>query len=270
MAIPTAAAIGISSLTGGASSLLNSAKGSRSSGGSINKSQNSSKSISNSWSKTAGNLASERAKLRASEANANARDAWETAADYNARQAQVQRDWTEYMSNTQYQRSIVDMMKAGLNPILAAQNGISGASIGSGAAASMSAPETFMGQTFAEQNSASHSESASQGNSSGSSWQNSESGLATGLSLMGDAIKSALQGLNSSTTVNLTLDALKQQGKELPKKIEQAAKGTAKANVGIAKKVVNYIKKDWQKHMQGNNKNENAQFGMRAGARRKK
>lgn len=270
MALSTGAAINIASLMGTGASAGNMLKGNISSGGSVNSSQNSSKSVSNSWSNTAGNLASERARLRAAEANANARDAWESAADYNARQAQVQRDWEEYMSNTQYQRAVQDMIKAGLNPILAAGNGISGASIGSGAAASMSAPETFMGQTYAEQNSASHSESASQGSSSGNSWQNSESGLATGLKLMGDSIQGALQGLNSSTTVNLTLDALKQAGKKVPEAIEKTAKGTAKATKSVAQKVVDFVKKDWKKHMSGDTKRTNAQAGYRAGTKKKK
>ena len=50
---------------------------------------------------------------------------WQKQADFNAKQAQIQRDWQERMANTQYQRAMADMQKAGLNPILAA-SGISG------------------------------------------------------------------------------------------------------------------------------------------------
>lgn len=54
---------------------------------------------------------------------------------FSAKQAQKQMDFQKDMSNTAYQRSMADMKKAGLNPMLAYQQG--GASSPSGAAGSV-------------------------------------------------------------------------------------------------------------------------------------
>ena len=67
---------------------------------------------------------------------------WSQTADYNAQQnalaqqynsaeAEKQRQWQEYMSNTSYQRAMEDMRKAGLNPILAYMQGGASTPVGS-------------------------------------------------------------------------------------------------------------------------------------------
>lgn len=61
----------------------------------------------------------------------------ERVMDFNARQAEIQRNWEAEMSNTAYQRSTADMRKAGLNPALMYGSG-SAASTPSGASASAS------------------------------------------------------------------------------------------------------------------------------------
>ena len=44
---------------------------------------------------------------------------------FNAEQAQIARDWNLEQDNTKYQRAVVDMQKAGVNPALAMKGGIS-------------------------------------------------------------------------------------------------------------------------------------------------
>lgn len=62
---------------------------------------------------------------------------WERQAEFNAEQAQIQRDWQERMANTQYQRAVNDMSKAGLNPILAVTGGGVGTGVPGGAQATV-------------------------------------------------------------------------------------------------------------------------------------
>lgn len=55
---------------------------------------------------------------------------------FNAQQAQLQRDFEERMSSTAYQRAIADIKQAGLNPAMLYASGGNGASTPSGANAS--------------------------------------------------------------------------------------------------------------------------------------
>lgn len=190
-----------------------------STGGSVNSAQ------SQSYSHTYGREASATGATQAALANNTAQANWEKAAQYNAEQARIQREWQERMANTVYQRSVEDMKKAGINPILAANMGLGTANVGSGATASMSDANAFMGQTFAEQNSASRSQS------SGSSWENSENGIATLARDLGEVASNLWNAANSSQTFNISIDALKDTAGEVRNWVEDKAQSLYKATV---------------------------------------
>lgn len=59
--------------------------------------------------------------------------------EYNSAEAEKNREWQEAMSNSAITRQMRDLKEAGLNPWLALQGGMSGASVGSGAVATSSA-----------------------------------------------------------------------------------------------------------------------------------
>lgn len=190
-----------------------------------NVSDSGSRSQSDSWSygATYGSEATAKSYAEALRAHNRQQDFYSQEQAYNAEQAEIQRIYNQLMASSTYQRSIEDMKKAGINPILAASFGLSADSVNSGAAASVSSPSTFMGQTFADQRSASqshseseswsHGEGGSQGSSSGSSWgnswQNSTSGLSTFLEQMAMTTQGLEDMINSGQVVTDMMDGLK-------------------------------------------------------------
>lgn len=147
--------------------------------------------------------------------------------EFNKQEAQKQRDWQAEMANTIYTRSVKNMREAGINPILAYNMGLSGASVGSGATASLAGvPSAPLAQNFMDSWSA--SESYSHGSGSGyseesgsgwgSGWSNSEEGIVTALQGLGSLASNALAGINAGQAI----ERLGGNGKQIVKGVVNA------------------------------------------------
>lgn len=226
-------------------------------GQSLSSSNNSASSVS----QTFGTEATNKATQAALTANSAANAAWEKAAAYNAEQAAINREWQERMANTVYQRTVADMKKAGINPILAASMGLGTAGTTSGATASMGNPMSYMANTYADSMSASQSH--------GSSWSESMSGIA----LIADALKDWANAANSSNNITIALQGLEQvlpnydyttsdgethntsenrlkEGHDITNQLltESLSKIGEWGNKVISN-IKNYLQKDWENHM---------------------
>lgn len=159
-----------------------------------------------SQSQTFGSQATSASRAAAEQANQIAMQQWEAAAKFNAEEAAKQRAWQERMANTVYQRTVEDMQKAGINPILAANNGLGTASVNGGSAASIGTPNSYMASTYPD--SISSSESIGNSQSHGSSW--GESGFTTFLESIVALAEGLINAQTSSTTINLAIEGLKE------------------------------------------------------------
>lgn len=192
------AARGLSGLSGAQSS---------SSGSSWN--QGASHGQNSSYGQTYGNAATQASINAAAVANEAQMQAWREAAEFNAREAKKARDWQEKMSNSVYQRTVKDMIAAGINPVLAAGAGLGTASVGGGTSASVGVPSMSMANAYPEQVNSSYgvNDSYEKGGSQSQSYY--EAGLATALKQLGDMVGSWVNTKTAAQDINLNIDGLK-------------------------------------------------------------
>lgn len=150
------------------------------------------------------NYNTQQSALAAANANKTQLD-WANAQQlYNSVEAQKNRDWQEYLSNTAHQREVADMIAAGLNPVLSASGG-NGATVGSGASASAALPMANMASVDMSQNA-------------------SIVGLLTGLT------QAAAQVQASANTASATVQAAKQAAAAQQYASDNALQGTKYAS----------------------------------------
>lgn len=124
-----------------------------------------------SYGQTFGREASAQDVQNAYTANAIERELWGLQATYNAQEAEKNRIYQTYMSNTAYERATKDLIRAGLNPILAVG---AAASSPVGATASSGLSSAHKANAYAEQRSYSRNESREWGSSRSNSYSESK------------------------------------------------------------------------------------------------
>ena len=151
-----------------------------------------------------------------------------TAMNFNSTEAMKNREWQEHMSNTAYQRAVEDMKKAGLNPILAFQNGgasTPGGSAGTISGASMGAPSSSAlgvsrASGFVPNSYSSESWSQSDWYNAAQSWNQMLS--STGMTPLGLQETLSDIGKNTGNAINNAIGAGRKAGEKLRGNVNRA------------------------------------------------
>lgn len=151
-----------------------------------------------------------------------------TAMNFNSTEAMKNREWQEHMSNTAYQRAVEDMKKAGLNPILAFQNGgasTPGGSAGTISGASMGAPSSSAlgvsrSSGFVPNSYSSESWSQSDWYNAAQSWNQMLS--STGMTPLGLQETLSEIGKNTGNAINNAVGAGRKTGGKLKENVNKA------------------------------------------------
>lgn len=227
------------------------------------------------WSQVYGKEASAADIERAAEANQIQRNLWQEQADYNtkmwqeqakynAEQAALDREYQERLSNTAYQRAVVDLLKAGLNPILAVGNMGASTPVGAMATSGMQSAglaNAYKATTYADQRSENSGKSwgKSWGSSSSTSWSRGTSKTESGSKTTGrggsesySSQGSSSHGENQSTSKTTTqlkdtLGFLKDQAAILNKMIDTSSSKTADKKNGSTGTARNGVT-NWQSY----------------------
>lgn len=115
---------------------------------------------------------------------------------FNASEAEKARQWQENMANTSYQRTMADMQKAGLNPILAYQQGAS--TVPTTMSATASSLSSGLSASHSGSSSASASHSGSGMATSASSLMRQDSSVAFSLKMLDQSISEMQNSTDSA------------------------------------------------------------------------